>query len=179
MTSHVRWWPDLVFIEMDNALSPGRRHAIICSNTDIFANSLAPCDAYMHQWSYYHWFRWWLVVWLAPGHCLNQCWNVVGQAFGDTLPRGFNWNCTSSLKKYGRMAAIWSRSQCVNSTFKDLLEWKFTLNKNTPLTKMRLKMSCKMSAILSLSHVLITPAINSKMHTYCKALISERHFFLW
>ena len=25
----------------------------------------------------YHWFRQWLVVWLAPGHYLNQCWNIV------------------------------------------------------------------------------------------------------
>ena len=110
------------------------------------------------------------IVWTSAGMLLVR---PLGTHFPEVLIEIVHLHS----KKYGGMAAIRSRSQCVNSTFKDLLEQKFTLDKNTPLTKMHLKMSCKMS-ILSRSHVLITPAINSKMHTYCKALISERHFFM-
>ena len=94
-----RWWPDPASIEMDNALSPSRSHAITCSNTYIFINSLGPCDAYMRQWSYYRWFRWWPSCRLVGARPLPEpvLEYIVGQALGDRLPRGFNRNCTSSF----------------------------------------------------------------------------------
>ena len=30
------------------------------------------------------WFRYWLVAWSAPSHCLNQCWNIVNWTLGNT-----------------------------------------------------------------------------------------------
>ena len=39
--------------------------------------SLRPSDAYMHQQTNHHWFRYWLVDWTVPNHYQNQCCNIV------------------------------------------------------------------------------------------------------
>ena len=36
----------------------------------------------------HHWIRWWLVVWLAPSHYLNQFWNIINW----TLRNKPQWN---------------------------------------------------------------------------------------
>ena len=62
----------------------------------IWLNSLRPSDAYMRQWSNQHWFRQWLVVWLAPSHYQNQCWNIVNK----TLRNKLLWNALSGEMPY-------------------------------------------------------------------------------
>ena len=56
-------------------------------------NSLRPSDAYMCQLTNHHWFRQWLVVWLAPGHYyLNWCWNIVNWTLGNKNQWNLNRN---------------------------------------------------------------------------------------
>ena len=60
----------------------------VCIFLGIYCNSLRMSDVYMHQGTYHHWFRWWLVTWLAPSHYLNQWWNIVNWSPGKKL----QWN---------------------------------------------------------------------------------------
>ena len=48
-------------------------------------NYLRPNDAYIRQETNLQWFRSWLVTWPAPGHYLNQCWNIVNWILGKKL----------------------------------------------------------------------------------------------
>ena len=43
----------------------------------------------------HYWFRKWLVAWTAPGHYLNQCWNVNW-----TMSKKFQWNFNQNIKKF-------------------------------------------------------------------------------
>ena len=38
----------------------------------------------------YHWFRYWLVTWLAPSHFLTQCWFIVNWTIRNNLKKNFN-----------------------------------------------------------------------------------------
>ena len=71
-----------------------------------FLNSLRPSDAYMHQYTYHHWFRKWLVAWSAPSHYLKQCWNIVNL----TLRNKFEWNINRNSHIFIRENAfeMWS-----------------------------------------------------------------------
>ena len=40
----------------------------------------------------HHWFRPWLVAWLAPSHYLNQCWNNVNRTPGNIFQSNFKQN---------------------------------------------------------------------------------------
>ena len=68
----------------------------------------------------HHWFRWWLVAWLAPSHYLNQCWNIVNWTFRNKLQWNLNWNLCIFIQEnpfenvVWKMAAILSWPQCVN-----------------------------------------------------------------
>ena len=69
-----------------------------------------------------HGFRWWLVVYLAPRHHLNQC----SRIFNRTLRNKLKWSSNHSTKlliqvnsfesDFCEMAVILSRPQCVNSS---------------------------------------------------------------
>ena len=59
-------------------------------------NLLRPSDAYMHQETNHHWFRKWLVAWLAPSHYLNQCWNIINWTLGNKL----QWNLNRKLNMF-------------------------------------------------------------------------------
>ena len=71
------------------------------------------------NWVDHHWFRQWLVIWPAPSHYLNQCWNIVNW----TLENIFKWNLKRNTYIFiqenvfenviWKMAAILSWSQCV------------------------------------------------------------------
>ena len=72
---------------------------------------------------YQHWFRYWLVAWLAPSHYLNKCWDIiVNWAFGNKFQwnSNQNQNTTVFISEHAfenvvwNMAAILSRPQCVN-----------------------------------------------------------------
>ena len=83
-------------------------------------NSLWLSDAYMHQWTYHHWFSQWLGAWSAPSHYLNQCWNAVNWTLKNKLKWNFNPNSNIFIQENAfesavcEMAAILSRPQCVN-----------------------------------------------------------------
>ena len=62
-------------------------------------NSLRPSDAYMRQYTYHYWFRWWLVAWSAPSHYLNQCWNTVNWTLGTNFSEILIEIHTFSFKK--------------------------------------------------------------------------------
>ena len=53
-------------------------------------SSLRPSDTYMRQWSNHHWFRWWLVAWLATINYLNKCWNIIW--LHRSFKNKFQWN---------------------------------------------------------------------------------------
>ena len=44
----------------------------------------------------HHWFRWWLVAWSAPSHCLNQCCVIVNLTLGNKLGSKQS-NCVQNL----------------------------------------------------------------------------------
>ena len=44
----------------------------------------------------HHWFRWWLVAWSAPSHCLNQCCVIVNLTLGSKLGSKQS-NCIQNL----------------------------------------------------------------------------------
>ena len=100
-----------VIIGSGNTLSPCRRQAI---------KSLRPGDAYMRQWTSHYCFRQWLVAWPAPSHYLNQCWNIVYWTLRNKLRWNVNRNSYIFIQENAfqnvvwKMAAILSRSQCVN-----------------------------------------------------------------
>ena len=60
--------------------------------TNYLSNSLRLSDAYMSWQTDHHGFGWCLVIWTAPSHCLNQCWNIVNWILGNKLHWNFNWN---------------------------------------------------------------------------------------
>ena len=86
-------------------------------------NSLRLSDPYMRHKTHHHWFRLWLVAWLAPSHYLNQCWNIVNL----NLRNKFRWNLKRNSCIFVKenafenvvyeMAFILSRPQCVNIDF--------------------------------------------------------------
>ena len=88
----------------------------LCSS---MTNSLRPSDAYMHQWTNHHWFRWWLVAWSAPSHYLKQWWNVVNWTLRNKLHWNFIPNSNIFIQQNAlenvvcEMASILSRPQCV------------------------------------------------------------------
>ena len=46
----------------------------------------------MCQWISSHWFRYWLVAYLAPSHYLNQCWVIVNWTLTNKVRWNFNQN---------------------------------------------------------------------------------------
>ena len=68
----------------------------------------------------HHWFRNWFVVWSAPNHYLNQCWNIVNLNHRNKR----QWNLKQKAYIFiqenafanviWEMSAILSRPQCVN-----------------------------------------------------------------
>ena len=82
-------------------------------------NSLRPSDAYMHQWSDHHWFRYCLGAWSAPSHYLNQCWNIVNP---NKIRWNLKWNSYIFVQEnvfeivICEMAVILSPPQCVNGS---------------------------------------------------------------
>ena len=56
-----------------------------------------------------------------PGHCLNQCWNIVNWTRGNKLQWNLNQNSNIFIQENAfenfvcEMASIWSLPQCVNS----------------------------------------------------------------
>ena len=48
---------------------------------------------HMRQWTYDHWFRYWLVAWMAPSHFMNQWWTIVNL----TLRNKLQWNTNRKL----------------------------------------------------------------------------------
>ena len=91
------------------------------TNLTVHVNSLRPSDAYLRQWNYHHWFRWWLVAWSVPSHYLNQCWNIVNWTLGIKFQWNLNQNQYIFIQENAfenvvcEMAPISSRPQCVNS----------------------------------------------------------------
>ena len=67
-----------------------------------------------------YWFRWWLVVYSATSHYLNQCWVIVNWTLGNKLQWNFNQNKklffheNASVKIACKMGAILSRGRWVN-----------------------------------------------------------------
>ena len=67
-----------------------------------------------------HWFRYWLVAYLAPSHYLNQCWVLVNWTLRNKLQRNFNQNTKLFIHKSAsenivcEMVAILSRGRWVN-----------------------------------------------------------------
>ena len=88
------------------------------SDTQI-VNLLRLSDAYMGQSTNHHWFRQWLVTWLAPSHYLNPCWNIVIWTLRNKLQWNLNRNSNIFMQEnifenvVWKMAAILSRPQCV------------------------------------------------------------------
>ena len=50
-----------------------------------------------------HWFRYWLVAFLAPSHYLNQCWVIVRWILRNKLQCNWNWNTKCFIQK-----SIWN-----------------------------------------------------------------------
>ena len=85
----------------------------------------------MRRWNrpVQHWFRWWLVVYSAPSHYLNQCSLIF-----NWILRNKKWNSNHSTKllvqvnslesDFCEMAVILSRPQCVNSSCTGTLQWR-------------------------------------------------------
>ena len=73
-------------------------------------------------WLENHWFRLWLVAWMAPSHYLNHCWNIVNWTLRNKLRWNFNRNSNIFIQENAfenvvcEMVAILSRPQCVNSS---------------------------------------------------------------
>ena len=74
----------------------------------------------MHQLSHHHWFRYWLVTWLAPSHYLHQCWNIVNWASRNKLRWNISGNSCILIQENPFQNAIWKmvailfQLQCVN-----------------------------------------------------------------
>ena len=66
-----------------------------------------------------HWLRYWLVVYSAPSHYLNQCWVIVNWILRNKLQWNFNQNTKLFIHKIAfenivtEMAAILSRGRRV------------------------------------------------------------------
>ena len=66
-----------------------------------------------------HWFRLWLVAWMAPSHYLNQCWNIINWPLRNKLQWNFNQNSNIFIQENAlenvvyQMAFTLSRPQCV------------------------------------------------------------------
>ena len=67
-----------------------------------------------------HWFRWWLVAYLAPSHYLNQCWVIVNWNLRNKLQRNLDQNTKLFINENAfeiiicEMAAILSMGRWVN-----------------------------------------------------------------
>ena len=46
-----------------------------------------------------HWFRWWLVAYLAPNHYIKQCWVIVNWTLRNSLQWNFNQNSKFFIRK--------------------------------------------------------------------------------
>ena len=74
----------------------------------------------MHQLNHHHWFRYWLVTWLAPSHYLHQCWNIVNWASRNKLRWNISGNSCILIQENPFQNAIWKmvailfQLQCVN-----------------------------------------------------------------
>ena len=116
----------------------------VCSPAEIISkvtiNSLRPSGAYMHQEINHHWFRQWLVAWLAPSHFLNQCWNIVNWTIRNKLQWNFNRSSNICVQENVFESAVWemvsilSQPQCVKQQVCSPAEiiTKFTLNSLRP-----------------------------------------------
>ena len=66
--------------------------------------------AYMHRWTGQHWFGYWLVTCLAPGHCRNNRWlivNWVNWLLRNKLWWNFNQNTKfSSTKMHLNLSSV-------------------------------------------------------------------------
>ena len=68
-----------------------------------------------------HWFRQWLVAWLATSHYLSQCWNNVNLTLGNKHQWNFNQNLHIFIQENAfenvvwEMSAILSQPQCVDT----------------------------------------------------------------
>ena len=68
-----------------------------------------------------HWFRQWLVVWPAPSHYLNQCWNIGNLTPGNKLQQNLNENLYIFTQANGfengvrKIMVLLSRPQCVKN----------------------------------------------------------------
>ena len=72
------------------------------------------------QSKYHHWFRLWLVAWLASSHYLNHCWNIVNWTLRNKLQWNFYQNSyifieENAFKNVCKMASISSLPECVNT----------------------------------------------------------------
>ena len=87
-------------------------------------NSLMPSDAYMRQYTNHHWFRLWLVAWLARSHYLNQLWNIVNGTPRNKLQWNLNRNAHIFFQEIACENIVWimsnflSRPHCVNTSGK-------------------------------------------------------------
>ena len=67
----------------------------------------------------HNWFRQWLVVWAAPSHYPNQCWDIINLTLMSKLKLNFNRNSNISIEKNTfekvvcKMLSISSRPLCI------------------------------------------------------------------
>ena len=80
----------------------------------------------------HHWFRYWLVAWLAASHYLNQCWNVVNSNPMNKHHSNLKRNSYISIQEsvfenaVCEMVTVLSRPQCANYIDKIILSGFFT-----------------------------------------------------
>ena len=73
---------------------------------DRWFNSLRKSDAYMHQETNNHWFRWWLVTCSTPSHYLKQHWNIVNSSLRNKLQWNLKWTAYIFIQENAFVSVI-------------------------------------------------------------------------